>query len=132
VRAKRAKPKRSTLTRKERAEMSKRQGGLCFAWGCTGKPQIAEHWQPVALKNEAKPDCLLCADCARRKTYGSPGRVGGDIRDIKHIRKLEEKRTQADVRAERGPKLRSNSKLKSRGFDKSLSKKMNGEVIRNG
>lgn len=127
---KRAKPKRSTLTRKERHAMAARQGGLCFTFGCVGKPAIAEHWATVALGNDQKPDCLLCRECARLKTYGSPGRVGGDIRDIKHVRKLEEKRTQHDQRLERGPKLKSNRRLESRGFNKALSKKMSGEVVR--
>lgn len=123
----RAQVKRATLTRKERKAMAERQGGLCFTFGCVGKPAIAEHWQPVALGNDEKPDCLLCKDCARIKTYGSPGRVGGDIRDIKHIRKLEEKRTQADKREAKG-----GTHIKGRGFDKSLSKKFSGEVVKRG
>jgi hypothetical protein len=75
-------------------------------WGCAEPIAIFEHWHCVGLGNKDAPDCGLCTVHAKLKTYGSPGRVGGDIRDIKHIRKIEEKRTQADVRAERGPKIR--------------------------
>lgn len=122
---------RKYLTANEMRDMLERQAGVCFSPECMSEgPFIGEHWLPVALGNYEKPDCLLCVPCAKAKTYGSPGRVGGDIRDIKHIRKLEEKRTQADRRAERGPKLRSNSKLQSRGFDKSLSKKFDGTLVR--
>lgn len=127
------KAQRRYLTPNEMRDMLERQGGLCFSPGCMSEgPFVGEHWHCVALGNDNKPDALLCVPCAKAKTYGSPGRVGGDIRDIKHIRKLEEKRTQADRRAERGPKLVSNSKLQSRGFDKSLSKKFSGEVIKRG
>lgn len=123
---KRPKPKRSALTPKERADILARQGGCCVVWGCTATRGLeGEHSTPVSLGGNAKPDQLMCKRHHKMKTYGSPGRVGGDIRDIKHIRKIEEKRTQADKRAERG------SRMQSRGFDKSLTKKLGtGEVVR--
>lgn len=123
-------PRRRAATAAQKREIEARQGGLCFVWGCVEPIAIFEHWHCVGLGNQNPPDCGLCKVHAKLKTYGSPGRVGGDIRDIKHIRKLEEKRTQADRRAERGPKLKSNAKLKSRGFDKTLSKHMDGTVTK--
>lgn len=107
------KAKRKYLTPKERTVMIERQGGLCFTFGCTGAPTIGEHFFPVALGNDQKPDCLLCTPCAAAKTK----------RDIKAIAKVKRLR-----RGKRPPKR----PLKSRGFDKSLTKKMNGEVVKNG
>lgn len=120
--------KRASLTPRERDEMFDRQGGICFC-GCgqpLGKRFVAEHWTPVAIGNEEKPDCLMLPACADIKTYGGPGRVGGDIRDIYHVKRIAEGRTQYDVRKREG------SQIKSRGFDKSLRKKMDGSVVRNG
>lgn len=118
------KAKRAYLTPREMEAMLKRQNGVCFAPKCdsTG-PFIAEHWFPVALGNDKKPDCLLCEPCADSKTYGSAGRVGGDIRDIYHIRRIAEGRTQYDKRQKNGSKLRSGG---FKGW-----RKMNGEVVRN-
>ena len=116
---------RKYLTPNEMRDMLERQGGLCFSPDCMSEgPFIGEHWLPVALGNEAKPDCLLCVPCAKAKTYGSPGRVGGDIRDIKHIRKLEEKRTQADRRRVNGAKLKGG---KFKGW-----RTFSGEIVRKG
>jgi hypothetical protein len=115
---------RRHLTDTERHDMLERQGGLCFAPKCMSEgPFIAEHWTPVALGNDAKPDCLLCIDCAKRKTFG----LRGDISNIAKAKRIAEGRTQFDKRAAAG-----GSRIRGRGFDKSLSKKMNGEVIRNG
>lgn len=125
---------RAKLTPKERVQLWQAQRGLCGC-GC-GEPLrdkdegvVGEHvWWFVALGNDGKPDKLYRKPCARKKTNGPRG----DLNVIAHVKRLAEGRTQADKRAERGPKLRSNAKLKSRGFDKSLSKKMNGTVVRNG
>lgn len=100
--------------------------------GCRDKLEkdaIGEHWHTVALGNKKAPDCLVNKGHAKIKTYGGQDgdtwrAVGGDTRDIKHIRKLAEKRTQADKRAVNGPKLKSNAKLQSRGFDKSVTRPM--------
>lgn len=107
------KAKRASLSRNERAAMAERQGGLCFTWGCIGKPEIGEHWTPVALGNDQKPDCLLCRACAKEKTR----------RDVKAIAKVK--------RLQRGPR-KAKRAIRSRGFDKTKTKKMNGEVVRRG
>ncbi len=125
---------RKKLTPKQRVQMYTAQGGKCGC-GCGellnegGKGDTGEHvWWFVALGNSGKPDKLYRKPCARRKTNGPRG----DLNTIAHVKRLAEGRTQRDTINERGPKLRSNSKLQSRGFDKSLSKKMNGEVTRRG
>lgn len=125
---------RAKLTPKERVQLWQAQRGLCGC-GC-GEPLrdkdegvVGEHvWWFVALGNDGKPDKLYRKPCARKKTNGPRG----DLNVIAHVKRLAEGRTQADKRAERGPKLRANAKIQSRGFDKSLSKKMNGTVVRNG
>ena len=123
---------RKRLTPKERAAMWSRQQGLC---GCKcGEPlsktegTVGEHFWFVCLGNSEKPDALFRKPCALKKTNGPRG----DLTVASRVKRYAEGRTQADKRAKNGPKLRSNSKLQSRGFNKSLRKKMNGEVIRNG
>lgn len=128
------KPKRANrkhLTPKERVQMWKDQKGLCGC-GCgellnvNGVGDVGEHvWWFVALGNEEKPDALYRAECAKRKTNGPRG----DLNTIAHVKRLAEGRTQYDWRKQRGPKLKSNSKLRSRGFDKSISKKFDGSVV---
>ena len=105
------KAKRASLTKRERAAMIQRQGGLCFTFGCDGKPTIAEHFTPVALGNDQKPDCLLCDECADAKTK----------RDIKAIAKVK--------RLRRGKKP-TKRPIKSRGFDTRFKKRMDGTVVR--
>ncbi len=84
------------------------QKGLCGC-GCGEKLKsgpratIAEHTAPVALGNDAKPDHIRNRACAKLKTHGGRAGdrwapVGGDIRDIAHIKRLAENRTQADKR----------------------------------
>lgn len=116
------KAKRAYLTPREMQAMLAAQGGRCFASHCgsEGPHFIAEHWFPVALGNDKKPDCLLCEECAVKKTYG----LRGDISTIAKVKRIAGGRTQYDKRQERG------SRLQSRGFDKSLSKKMDGSVVR--
>lgn len=96
------------------------QGGLCATWGCesTG-PFEADHEIPNAWE-PGKPTQLLCKPCHKEKTK----------RDAKRIAKAER---QAGRKGQwKRLKERGFSLLRGRGFDKSLSKKMNGEVIRRG
>lgn len=111
------KARRAYLTKRERAEMIARQGGLCFTFGCDGKPEIGEHFTPVALGNSDKPDCLLCKACAKEKTRR-------DVKAIAKVKRIRNGKTQADKRAAKG------SRMKSRGFDKSMRKHMDGSVSR--
>jgi hypothetical protein len=116
------KAKRRSLSPKARAALLTVQGGVCAVRGCAEPATIAEHWTPVALGNASAPDCMLCAEHAKAKTYGEPGRIGGDIRDIAHTKRIANENTQYDKRK------RGGSKMQSRGFDKTKTKGFNGEV----
>ena len=104
------KAKRASLTPKERAAMAERQGFACFTFGCDGNPEIGEHFTPVAMGNDQKPDCMLCKTCAKIKT----------LRDVKAIAKVK--------RIQRGPK-KGKKPIASRGFRKDVKKKMDGTVV---
>lgn len=102
---------RRYLTERERAAMLETQGGACAICKRPAPRYIGEHTSPVALGNEAKPDALLCAPCAKRKTYGDHA-AGGDIAKIAKVKRIAEGRTQYDKRAAFG------SSMQSRGFKK--------------
>ena len=95
------------------------QSGLCFRCKNPATDFIAEHWFPVALGNDQKPDCLLCVPCAKRKTNG----LRGDLNTIAHIKRIRDARTQYDKRKERG------SRIQGAGFKGWRNFK--GEVVRN-
>lgn len=59
---------RSDLTKLERAKMLEAQNYKCATPDCHGKPEIAEHTDPVAMGNTGKPDKILCRGCAKTKT----------------------------------------------------------------
>ena len=119
---------RRYLSPKERALMLVAQKGKCACFcGCrkkiTVKDSIGEHTHPVALGNAEKPDRLLCLSCADVKTNGTKATTkGSDKHSIARAKRLERKRL-GTWPATRHP-------MKSRGFDKSLRKKMNGDVVR--
>lgn len=119
------KAKRASLTKKERAAMIERQGGLCFTFGCIGKPKVAEHWTPVALGNDQKPDCLLCTPCADAKTNG----LRGDKSTIARTKRHRDGNTQFDKRKRAG-----GSRIKGRNTlrNADLKKKFSGEVVKRG
>lgn len=112
--------KRRYLTAKERATMHAEQDGLCA--GCLAKITvsdcIAEHWFPVALGNDKKPDCLLCRPCADKKTNGTKATsYGSDKHGIAKTKRLRGETKQ-------GPK----KNIQSRGFDKTLRRRFDGTV----
>lgn len=102
------KAKRSYLTKKEKAERTDIQGGLCFVFGCDQPIAIWEHWTPVAMGNDQKPDCGLCKAHAAEKTK----RDVANIAKVKRIRKREAGET------------KKKRKIAGRGFDKTLKKDM--------
>jgi hypothetical protein len=105
--------KRARLTKEERRKMLADQGGLCIGWGCTEwRGLIEEHSTPFTWTGQ-KADQLMCGACHKIKTRA----------DIKAIAKV--KRIRRGKRPAKRP-------IKSRGFDKSLSKKMSGEVVKRG
>lgn len=116
--------RRARLSPRERAAILERQGGLCVVWGCTeSKGLQEEHSTPVALGGDAKPDQLMCKRHHDAKTFG----LRGDVSSIAKAKRIREGRTQYDKRKLKG------SRIKSRGFDKTRSKKLDGTVVvRNG
>lgn len=116
------KAKRAYLTPREMQAMLARQDGVCFASHCNSAgPFIAEHWFPVALGNASKPDCLLCEDCAHKKTYG----LRGDISTIAKTKRLNGTTSSQYSRREKA----GGSRIKGGGFKG--WRKLNGEVVKN-
>ena len=122
---------RRSLTPKEREQMLIDQGHQCpLCWESIGPqpdgsfvPFVAEHWTPVALGNDQKPTDLLCIPCADRKTNGTKATTyGSDKHAIAKVKRLALKAAKKWRKPARP--------MRSRGFDKSLRKKMNGEVVR--
>lgn len=112
--------KRARLTKKEFAAMWLSQEGRCGC-GCGErlvKGEVdAEHSIPVALLGEAKPDSLWRRDCHKMKTKG----------DVRRIAKAER---QGGRKGQWARRIKNGPQIQSRGFDKTLRKKFNGEVER--
>jgi len=112
------------LTPKEFSLMLIMQGGVCRA--CKGPgPFEADHSTPNAIER-GKPDQLLCEPCHDLKTFGPAHMNIGDVSKVAKMKRHRDGRTQHDRRLEKG------SRLRSRGFDKTKSKRMNGEVVNRG
>ncbi len=115
------KAKRRDPTERVKREIRERQNHACFITDCSEPIAVFEHWTMVAIGNDDYPDCGLCKHHADIKTYGGPGRVGGDIRDVAHIKRLRKK-----AAGETKPKR----KIANRGFDKTKTKKLgSGRVV---
>lgn len=110
------KARRLYLTPREMQAMLSEQNGRCFKCKGEGPDFIAEHSVPVALGNDQKPDCLLCADCARKKTYG----LRGDISNIAKVKRIRNGKTQHDKRLEHGSRIKGRGFQGWRGFDGSI------------
>lgn len=135
------KAERRAPTAAEKRAIHARQNGACFIDGCAKPIAVFEHWTMVAIGNDAAPDCGLCEDHANIKTYGGKDDLmwrapGGDIRDIWHAKRLAgEVGSQQARRAERKAEgkrslIQGKTKIEGRGFQKSLRKKMSGEVVK--
>lgn len=82
-----------------------------MSWGCTEtRGLIEEHSTPFTWTG-AKADQLMCVTCHKIKT----------LRDVKNIAKVK--------RLQRGRKP-TKRPIKSRGFDKTRSRKMDGTVVK--
>jgi hypothetical protein len=130
--------KRASLTKRERATMHADQGGLC-ACGCDrplGERYIAEHLWAVAMGNESKPDALFRADCAAAKTRLDLHLIAKTKRQRgEHGQQARRARRKAEGKAPliqgRGFAQKAGGQRVSRGFDTTLKKKMNGQVVKN-
>lgn len=109
---------RRSLTKAEKAAMIEAQQGLCGC-GC-GQPVTmetgeGEHWITVFCGNTDKPDSVWRKDCHKPKTKR-------DAKAHAKIRRL--------IKKQQGTWRPTRKRIRSRGFDKSLRKKMNGDVVR--
>lgn len=117
--------KRASLTDREKAALLAKQDGLCAMCGfglTLEKHPLAhpdsfaefDHWIPVALGNEGKPDSAMHAVCHRLKTAN----------DVKAIAKAKRLHRTFVLGEKRKPKMQS------RGFATRWRRKMNGAVER--
>lgn len=120
---------RKPLTRSQIAEITLRQQGKCLRCDerldfATKGAVIDEHLVPLADggTNETDNRAFFCRPCAKPKT-------AKEARDRGKSKRIAEGRTQADRRAARKSEGRHRP-IPSRGFDKSLRKRMDGRVVR--
>lgn len=104
--------KRKRLTKARRAEILKAQGGCCVSWGCTETRNLIEEHSTVFAWTGEQADQLMCAACHKEKTRLDMGRIA----KVKRIQKRE-----AGLTKKKRP-------IRSRGFDKTRRKKMDGTV----
>lgn len=115
-------PARRSLRAWETAQLMQQQAGFCA--GCGTKLYAgffdADHIIPLACggTNDLTNFQLLCKVCHNAKSRGE------DIPTAAKIRRLKGETGQ------RARRERNGSKLKNRGFDKSLRKRMDGTVER--
>lgn len=116
--------KRRKLTKPQVASLMLKQNGRCAAKGCNAKLRKGycddDHVIPLACggTNHISNRQLLCPPCHDAKTNER------DKGDAAQIARRQGRKGQQARRAKNGPKM------KSRGFDRTLSKKFSGEVVR--
>jgi len=111
------------LTKKERAEMLERQGGVCAI--CAGPgPFDADHTIAVTDGNTGKPDRLICKPCHKPKSAEEKARA--DKADRQGLRSGRQKRSRDDKA--KGYRVWPSRRLSSAGFDKRVKRKMDGTV----
>lgn len=94
--------------------------------------RVLEHMTPVALGGGNTIDNLrwVHRPCADRKTNGTPATAAsGDLHKIAKAKRLDRAR-EAHRAVLAGERKREPGKIKGRGFDKTLRRKMNGAVTR--
>ena len=111
--------KRRSLTPREKVALMRSQGWKCGC-GCgapvwPGAPVDYDHTLPLALGGPEKPDSALARHCHKAKTR----------QDVRQIRKADRQ-----GKSHRGEKKRKGPPMKSRGFDKTHRRRMNGTVER--
>lgn len=118
--------KRKPLTRLQFATLILEQSGKCGC-GCGKKLQadriIDEHVTALDFlgSNDLSNRSLWDADCSKAKT-------AKDVAASAKGRRLRGETGQLARRKERGPLLKGNGKIASRGFDKTRSKGFDGSV----
>lgn len=113
--------KRGYLTEREKLVMLRAQNWRCVCRENCGQPLWPgapvrwDHRPPLALTGVAKPNQAVTPHCHDTLTKQ-------DVKDISRAVRLE-KKAKGEWRPNR-------KRIRSRGFDKTLRKKMNGEVVR--
>lgn len=117
---------RKPLSKWDFAILFLQQQGLCArCWQKLAQGEtIDEHLQPLDHlgTNDLSNRALLCRPCAKAKT-------AKDLAASAKGRRLRGETGQLKRRRERGPSLKSGGKLKSRGFDKRVRKRMDGSIV---
>ena len=93
-----------------------------------------DHMTPLALggRDDATNIEPLCKACHAKKTNGTKATcASGDIHKIAKAKRLEIAQAAHEV-VVRKEQERAPGKIRSRGFDKSLSRKVSGETVRRG
>lgn len=101
------------LTKSARDALLKAQGGCCVVWGCTETRDLIEEHNTPSTWTGQRADQLMCELHHKIKTRD-------DIKKIAKVRRIQ-----------KGPRKAIRT-IRSRGFDKTLSKKLSGEVIKRG
>ena len=105
---------------------------LCTKVLTTNHKRILEHLTPVAFGGQNSIDNLrwVHAECAARKTNGNAATsASGDLHKIAKAKRLA-KAQEVHEAVLAGTHKREPSRLKSRGFDRTFRKRMNGRVER--
>ena len=119
---------RRSLTVKERRDMWAAQGGACAQCG-TGLPLAeleGEHYTPVFMGNDEKPDALWCRPCHADKTATDKGKIA----KVKRIRGITQSQYAGNQKHKRTwlPFMGTWPSRKLR--HPTLRKKVSGEVVR--
>ena len=117
---------RSALTPNRKARIWAREGGICWYCGVSvdldGQGVIYDHRDPLWISgkdDDANLFPIHAAPCNRLKT-------SKDLKAIAKVRRLLKKAQKKPPGPTRSPKRR----IKSRGFDKTVKRRLDGRVCR--
>lgn len=117
------------MTKARRQRIIEAHGNHCGKCGGDG-PFDIDHKHALALGGSDDDDNLwpLCEDCHRQKTSGTHATsAGSDINRVAKVKRIQKKWHGSDKPA--AVKSWQSRPLQSRGFDKTLRKRMSGEVV---
>lgn len=116
-------PPRKAIPREVICEVMKRSQGYCEAEGCGLVGKELDHDTPVGLggENTVENIRLLCRQHHAEKT-------ADDVARMAKADRMAGRSGQAKRRKSGGSKWPKGRKLQSRGFDKTRTRKFNGEV----
>jgi 5-methylcytosine-specific restriction endonuclease McrA len=120
-------PPRKAFPKSVKAAVLKRSGGSCEAYGCTNTGRDFDHIKAVAVGGESTlENCrLLCRSCNAAKgieeaeAAAKADRQGGRSGQTKRRKDRKAKGTHRPIPSQ---------PLKSRGFDKTRNRRMNGKI----